>query len=440
MAERRIVVIGTGYVGLTTGACLASLGHQVMCVDIDVEKIDRLRAGRIPMLEPGLADLVRDGQVSGRLEFTVDGDAAVAGTEFLFLCLPTPKGADGGADLRATESTVARIRDTLPVGCVVVNKSTVPVGTSVRIAGLLDRPDVAVVSNPEFLREGSAVTDFLKPDRIVVGADVPEAGARVAGLYSRLRAPVLVTDAASAELVKYVANCFLAMKLSFVNAVAEMCEHFDADVDEVLDAVGRDPRIGRSYLRPGPGWGGSCLPKDSDAMLRMADTVGFSFPLLRATIESNAQQLERVVTKLATAFGGSLDGARVGLLGLTFKAGTNDLRGSPALAVAELLAARGAELLACDPTVAGGTEVDGITVMDDPYQVAENAEALVLLTDWPQFRALDWVRMAKFLDGTVVLDTRNHLDPEKLGSAGLVCHGIGRSLKPRSWTGAPPAG
>ncbi|OOC02895.1 UDP-glucose dehydrogenase family protein [Amycolatopsis azurea] len=426
MSEQRIVVIGTGYVGLTTGACLASLGHWVVCVDIDATKIDQLRAGRVPILEPGLADLVLEGQATGRLEFTVDGDLAVTGAEFLFLCLPTPMGDDGGADLHATESTVTRIRHALPVGCVVVNKSTVPVGTSVRVTGLLDRPDVAVASNPEFLREGSAVTDFLRPDRIVVGADVPEVGKRVAGLYSRLSAPILVTDAASAELVKYVANCFLAMKLSFVNAVADLCERFDADVDQVLDAVGRDPRIGRAYLRPGPGWGGSCLPKDSEAMLRMAETVGFSFPLLRATVDMNVQQRERVVTKLAAAFGGSLDGARIGLLGLTFKAGTNDLRGSPALAVAELLVARGAELLACDPTVAGGTEVDGITVVDDPYQVAESAEALVLLTDWPQFRALDWVRMAKFLGGTVVLDTRNQLDVETLGSAGLVCHGIGR--------------
>ncbi|MBB5857501.1 UDP-glucose dehydrogenase family protein [Amycolatopsis umgeniensis] len=430
MSERQIVVIGTGYVGLTTGACLASLGHRVVCVDIDAAKIDQLRAGRIPMLEPGLADLVLEGQANERLEFTVDGDDAAATAEFLFLCLPTPMGADGGADLFATETAVARIRDLLPVGCVVVNKSTVPVGTAVRIAELLDRPDVAVVSNPEFLREGSAVTDFLRPDRIVVGADVPAAGERVAGLYSRLPSPILVTDTASAELVKYVANCFLAMKLSFVNAVAELCERFGADVDEVLDAVGRDPRIGHAYLRPGPGWGGSCLPKDSEAMLRMAETAGFPFPLLRATIDMNARQRMRVVAKLASALGGSLDGVRIGLLGLTFKAGTNDLRDSPALAVADLLADRGAELLGCDPTVAGGTKVGGITVVDDPYEVAEGAKALVLLTDWPQFRTLDWLRMAKFLDGTVVLDTRNQLDPEVLDGVGLVCHGIGRSLSP----------
>ncbi|MGQ0483315.1 MAG: UDP-glucose dehydrogenase family protein, partial [Pseudonocardia sp.] len=345
MFVRRIAVIGTGYVGLTTGACLASLGHQVVCADIDADKIARLRDGEVTILEPGLPELVTEGLAAGRLEFVVGARNAItpselagkrdaAPVEVVYLCVPTPMGAGGAADLKAVEAVAQEIRDLLPRGCVVVNKSTVPVGTAARTKQLLGRRDVAVVSNPEFLREGSAVHDFLNPDRIVVGCDQQDAAERVAALYSRLGAPTLLTDAASAEMVKYAANCFLAMKLSYVNALAELCERLGADVHEVTEGMGYDKRIGQAFLRPGPGWGGSCLPKDTHALMQICDGADFDFPLLAASLETNERQATRMVDKVRAACGGTLAGKRVGLLGLTFKAGTDDLRNSPALTVA----------------------------------------------------------------------------------------------------------
>ncbi|QFZ16099.1 UDP-glucose dehydrogenase family protein [Saccharothrix syringae] len=423
MFVRRIAVVGTGYVGLTTGACLASLGHRVECADVDALKVNRLRAGQVDILEPGLAELVARGRATGGLTFVEGARGAVADAEVVFLCLPTPMGAGGAADLGAVEAVAREIRDVLPRDAVVVCKSTVPVGTSVRLAALLGREDVAVVSNPEFLREGSAVHDFLHPDRVVVGSDSPRAAERVAALFAGLGAPTVLMDAASAEMVKYAANCFLAMKLSYVNAVAELCELVGADVTSVTEGMGHDRRIGQAFLKPGPGWGGSCLPKDAHAMLRVADAVGVDFPLLRATVETNARQQRRVVDKVRRAVG-ALAGARIGVLGLVFKAGTNDLRDSPALAVAELLALEGAELVAHDPQV--DRPLPGMTVVDDPYAAVRGADAVVLLTEWPEFRALDWARVAALMAGSTVLDTRNHLDPDALLRAGLVLDGTGR--------------
>jgi len=425
--QRRIVVVRNRYVGLTTGACLASIGHDVACADIDEDKIARLRAGRVDILEPGLAELVTGGTRDGRLRFVLGARAAIgADTEVVFLCLPTPMGADGAADVRAVESVVADIGALLPAGAALAVKSTVPVGTTRRLADLLGRHDVAVVSNPEFLREGSAVRDFLHPDRIVVGSADRAAADRVGELYAPLGAPCLVVDAASAEMVKYAANCFLAVKLSYVNAIAELCERVGADVGAVADGMGYDPRIGRAYLRPGPGWGGSCLPKDTLAMLRVAEAAGGEFPLLRAAIDENARQRERMVAKVRDACGGSLAGARVGLLGLAFKAGTNDLRDSPALGVAAALAELGAELTAHDPAITG--QFAGMTLVDDPYQAVKGASAVVLLTEWPEFVALDWAEVAELMDGVDVVDTRNALDPATLAAAGLRVHGVGRPV------------
>ncbi|WP_374727356.1 UDP-glucose dehydrogenase family protein [Haloactinomyces albus] len=431
MFTRRIVVVGTGYVGLTTGACLASLGHRVVCSDVDAAKIRRLSRASVDILEPGLEELVRDGLDSGRLTFVVASASVVAEAEMVFLCVPTPMGADGGADLAAVESVTREIRDQLPHGCVLVMKSTVPVGTSARIAELVRRSDVAVVSNPEFLREGSAVRDFLRPDRIVVGSAGQDAAERVAALYARLGAPTVLVDAASAEMVKYAANCFLATKLSYVNALAELCERSGANIADVTAGMGHDRRVGRSFLRPGPGWGGSCLPKDTHALMRISEAVGFDFALLRAAISSNVRQRERMVDKIAEACGNgranSLAGVRIGVLGLTFKAGTDDLRDSPALAVARLLVERGAELVAYDPGLrADDPHLEGIvTLVDDAYQAAKSAAGLVLLTDWQEFRTLDWPRLAAVLDGPVVVDTRNQLDPEVVRRAGVSWHGVG---------------
>jgi UDPglucose 6-dehydrogenase len=396
---------------------------------VDALKVARLRAGQVDILEPGLADLVIQGMAAGRLEFVVGAAQAVEDAEVVFLCLPTPMGAGGAADLSAVESVAAEVRDVLPYGCVVVCKSTVPVGTSTRVAALLRREDIAVVSNPEFLREGSAVRDFLHPDRIVVGSDSPQAAERVGALFSKLGAPTVLMDAASSEMVKYAANCFLAMKLSYVNAVSELCELLGADVTSVCEGMGYDRRIGQSFLKPGPGWGGSCLPKDTHAMVRIAEAVGVDFGLITSTIEANARTQQRVVAKIRDAVGGDLAGVRIGVLGLAFKAGTNDLRDSPSLAVAELLAFEGAELLAYDPEIS--RPLAGMTVVDDPYAAVRGAKAVVLLTDWPEFRTLDWAKVAALMDGVTVLDTRNDLDPDALHLAGLVLQGVGRALLTR---------
>ncbi|QIZ35335.1 UDP-glucose/GDP-mannose dehydrogenase family protein [Saccharopolyspora sp. ASAGF58] len=429
MFARRIVVVGTGYVGLTTGACLASLGHRVVCSDVNTAKVEQLSRGEVRIHEPGLAELVQEGIAAGRLEFVVGSAGAVAEAEVVFLCVPTPMGAGGEADLAVVEAVAHEVRELLPAGCVLVTKSTVPVGTSARLRELVGREDVPVVSNPEFLREGSAVHDFLNPDRIVVGSDSQDAAERVAALYARLGAPTVLTDAASAEMVKYAANCFLATKLSYVNAIAELCERLGADISDVTEGMGYDRRIGQSFLQPGPGWGGSCLPKDTAALLQVAEAVDFDFPLLQATISSNARQRERMVVKVVEACGGSLDGVRLGLLGLTFKAGTDDLRDSPALEVARLLAARGAELVAYDPGLRGDEPAlpPEVELVDDPYQAAKEAAVLVLLTEWQEFRTLDWNRVAEALQGPVVVDTRNHLDPDVLRRAGLSWRGVGRT-------------
>jgi UDPglucose 6-dehydrogenase len=425
---RRIAVVGTGYVGLTTGACLASLGHRVICADVDADKVKRLDAGEVDILEPGLAELVREGMAADRLSFVVRAAEAVEGTGVVFLCLPTPMGVAGVADLTAVESVVEEIRELLAPDSVLVNKSTVPVGTAARTAELLRRPDVAVVSNPEFLREGSAVRDFLHPDRIVVGCDVQDAAERVAALYARLGAATVLTDAASAELVKYAANCFLAMKLSYVNALAELCDRLDANIADVTEGMGYDRRIGQAFLSPGPGWGGSCLPKDTAAMLQLADAVDFEFRLVRATIDTNTRQRVRMVEKIRLAVTGRRDGSlshvRLALLGLTFKAGTDDLRDSPALAVAALLRQAGADIVAHDPALS--ENADGIELSADPYHAAAGADALVILTEWPQFRALDWPRLANLLRRPNVIDTRNLLDPQTLRRAGITYTSLGR--------------
>jgi UDPglucose 6-dehydrogenase len=447
---RRVAVVGTGYVGLTTGACLASLGHQVVCADIDTAKVERLRRGVVDIVEPGLSELVTEQVSAGRLSFVVGAATAVSAgfpgegggeldAEIVFLCLPTPMGVGGVADLRAVEAVVEETRALLAAGTVVVNKSTVPVGTAGRTAELLDRADVAVVSNPEFLREGSAVHDFLNPDRIVVGCDTAEAAERVAALYARLGAPTVLTDAASAELMKYAANCFLAMKLSYVNAMAELCERVGADIGDVTEGIGYDRRIGQAFLSPGPGWGGSCLPKDTHALLQVADAADFEFRLLRATIDTNTRQRQRIVDKVRAAVTGrrtgSLTRVRLGLLGLTFKAGTDDLRDSPALAIAALLRQAGADLVAYDPALvadpgnpdkAAVDEVEGVPLVADPVEAAQGAEALVVLTEWPVFRTLDWTAMAGVMKQPVVVDTRNLLDPATLRRAGLTGIGLGR--------------
>ncbi|GGM86710.1 UDP-glucose 6-dehydrogenase [Lentzea pudingi] len=396
----RIGVIGAGYVGLTTAACFAHLGHEVVCADVDEAKVGALNAGEVGLHEPGLGDLVAQGLDSGRLRFVHGG--ALSDVDFTFVCVQTPAGPDGSADLSAVEEVLGRAE--FPV----VLKSTVPVGTAARHPG--------VVSNPEFLREGHAVEDFLRPQRIVVGAQDERQAREVAELYAGTRAPVVLTDNTSAELVKYASNGFLALKLSYVNTLAELCEQLDADIDGVTEGMRLDDRIGASCLAPGPGWGGSCLPKDTLALLATARTVGVDFATLEAAITTNRHQSRRVVDRIR-AEAGPLAGARIGVLGLTFKAGTNDLRDSPALVVAAVLAQEGAEITAYDPCVTENQP--GVAVVDSAAEAAADADVLVVLTEWPEFAELDWPDLAERVRCPLLFDTRNVVPRDKVEDAGF---------------------
>ncbi len=431
-----IAIVGTGYVGLTTGACLAQLGHHVICADIDADKIELLNRGEIPIVEEGLADVVASARAAGRLEFVLGAATAAAVADIVFLCVPTPQGDDGSADLSYIQAAATEIGPSLRPGSIIVNKSTVPVGSTRVVERAVRRDDVHVVSNPEFLREGTAVRDFLNPDRVVIGAADRDAADRVAALYAGLDATILITDPASAETIKYAANGFLAMKISFVNAVAAMCEAVGADVAAVVQGIGSDNRIGPAFLNPGPGWGGSCFPKDSRALVRIAQDHGYNFSMMRGVIEVNDQQRSRMVDKVIRALDGHersvLSGSRVGVLGLTFKAGTDDLRDSPSIAVIRDLIRFGAEISAYDPTVsdplhpARASALAGITLCDDPYAAATDADVVVILTEWPEFKTLDLDRLATVMAGKSIVDTRNLLDPIAVRSTGLAYDGVGR--------------
>ncbi len=428
----RVAVIGTGYVGLTTGAYLAHIGHDVTCADVVEGKIERLSRGELPIFEPGLDEMVRHGLDTGRLSFVVGSASAVRGAEFVFLCLPTPQGHDGSADLSFIREEAERVGPLLEPGSVVVNKSTVPVGSTRLVQQALNRGDVLVVSNPEFLREGSAVHDCLNPDRIVIGADDPAAASRVASLYDRIGAPVLVTDPASAELIKYASNAFLATKISYINAIANLCEAVGADVREVVLGMGYDKRIGFEFLRPGPGWGGSCFPKDTRALVRIAEDAGYDFGLLEGVIEVNVEQYERMVAKIhAAAPDGVLDGCTVAVWGLTFKAMTDDLRDSPSLAVVERLLQRGAVVRAYDPMInraraATDDRLSGVTVLDDPYDACAGADLVAVLTEWDELRWLDFDKVRDALTHAVLVDCRNLLDPAAMRKRGFSYVGVGR--------------
>jgi UDPglucose 6-dehydrogenase len=428
-----IGVVGVGYVGLTTGACLAHIGHTVVCGDVDAEKIDRLRNGEIPIVEGGLTEIVSEGISTGRLEFVVGATEVAERSDIVFLCVPTPQDDDGSADLSFIEAASAEIGPVLRKGAIVVNKSTVPVGTTTVVDEVIQRSDITVVSHPEFLREGTAVNDFLHPDRVVVGADDRSAAENVAALYESIDTQVIITDAASAETIKYAANGFLAMKISFVNAVAAMCEAVGADVVDVVEGIGSDRRIGREFLRPGPGWGGSCFPKDSHALVHVAASHGYDFSMMRGVIAVNDEQRERMVRKVQHAAGtNDLNGMIVSVLGLTFKAGTDDLRDSPSLSVINRLRELGATVKAYDPTTTGTLSqiqesfLSGISVQQSIDEAMSEGDVLVILTEWPEFSSLDLERAKALLSGSAIVDTRNLLDPQTVRAAGLTYDGVGR--------------
>ena len=424
----RTAVIGAGYVGLTTAVVLAELGYEVACGESDPGKVQRLSAGEPTIVEDGLGEILRRGLDSGRLHFVLGATAAVVGAEFVFLCVPTPQGGDGAADVSYLEAVAREIGPHLGHGAIVVNKSTVPVGSTHLVERLLERPDVAVVSNPEFLREGTAIHDALHPDRIVVGADDQAAAARVGALFASTQAPQIVTDAATAETIKYASNAFLATKLSFVNAVSNLCEAVGADVRDVLLGMAYDHRIGFDYLRPGPGWGGSCLPKDTRALVYIGEQSGYEFSLLRGAIDTNEEQLASVVTKIRTAVGGELAGCTVAAWGLTFKARTDDRRDSPAVEIVRRLVAQGARVRAFDPTVGGPVPEfpEGVEIVPDVYAACEGAACVVVLTEWEEFRWLDFPRVMDLLVEPRVVDARNLLDPAAMRRMGFTYVGVGR--------------
>lgn len=422
----RITVIGAGYVGLTTAACFAHLGHHVVCTDVMQSRIDMLSRGEVPIVEAGLKEIVGEGLAAGLLRFTSENAKAVENAEFTFLCVPTPQSDTGRADMSFIEAAAAEIGPHLMHESIVINKSTVPVGSTKAVERALGRPDIVVVSNPEFLREGSAVHDFLHPDRIVIGAENEGSAIRVSGLFLKLAAPIVVTDPPSAETIKYAANAFLATKVSFINAMAALCEAVGADIRQVSLGLGYDRRIGPDFLRPGPGWGGSCFPKDTAALIRIGQDAGYNFDLLAGVVAVNEEQHQRVVAKTARLAGGRLEGRTVAVLGLTFKAGTDDLRSSPALEIVRRLAAAGASVKAYDPTVSAALEGMGeLEICADPYAACEGAEVTVVATEWDEFRWLDFNKIGGLMNRRTMLDCRNILEGAVLRRNGFVYEGIG---------------
>jgi UDPglucose 6-dehydrogenase len=433
-----IAIVGTGYVGLVAGACFADFGHTVTCVDVDARRLDEIRAGRMPFYEPGLAEIVQRGMAAGRLHFTADAGEAVRGSLVIFITVGTPDLEDGsGADLSQIEKAVQAIGSHIDDYRVVVLKSTVPVGTSQRIRSLLSKTlsptSFDIVSNPEFLREGSAINDFVRPDRVVIGASSPSAAAIMREIYRPLyliEAPIIVTDNATAEMIKYASNAFLAMKVSFINEVANLCDHAEADVHVVAKGMGLDRRIGPKFLHPGPGYGGSCFPKDTRALAAIGRQFGAPQRLVEATIEVNAHQRQVVFEKIERALEG-LKGREIAVLGLSFKPNTSDVRESPALEICERLVAAGANLRLFDPVAAdeamrslaglSGT----ISTHADAYAAATGADAVVIMTEWNEFRSLDLRQLIVLMRSPIVVDVRNVLEPAQAQALGMsyVCMG-----------------
>ena len=415
----KIAVIGTGYVGLTTSIGLASLGHEVIGFDIDANKVDSLNAGILPIHEPGLEEMLAKVLKSKNLIASTDLKMAVKDAGFIFTCVPTPQDEDGSADLSYVISASKAMRDHLMPNAVVITKSTVPVGSAKRVEAAIDRKDVHVASNPEFLREGSAVNDFNFPDRIVVGARSEEIASRVMALYEKIDCPKMLTSQPAAELIKYASNSFLAIKLSFVNDMAALCEAAGADPLEVMHGMGLDTRIGNRFLQPGPGWGGSCFPKDTRALSSIAEDHGVNIPLIAAAIASNETAHKRVVDRVMHALGGSLVGSKIAVLGITFKANTDDIRESPAIAVIERLIGRGAKVQAFDPMVTS-LQMEGTIISSSPNEAATNADALLVLTEWPEFGKLVPDSILKVMKNKFVVDTRNILNRNEWESAGAI--------------------
>ncbi len=431
----KLTMVGTGYVGLVSGACFAETGNDVTCLDIDAKKVERLNAGEIPIFEPGLEEIVVRNRAAGRLQFTNDVAAAIRDADVIFLAVGTPPRADGGADLSQVDSVAAAVREHAVRDVVLVNKSTVPVGTNARVRRLVEgaRAKVHVVSNPEFLKEGDAVNDFMRPDRIVLGCDANDTFARDA--MARLYHPVSLSgdrivwmDPVSAELTKYVANTMLAMRISFMNEVASLCESVGADIHSVRHGVGSDARIGSKFLFAGPGYGGSCFPKDVKALVQTAREHGLELELAAATDRVNQRQKSTLVRKVRASLGPDIRGKRVGIWGLSFKPRTDDVRESPALTLIDALLADGARVVAHDPEAMGvvrGMYGDRVSLVQNAYEACEGADALVLVTEWREYQSPDFNRIRSLMATPAIVDGRNIWSSYGLTQQGFSYEGIG---------------
>jgi UDPglucose 6-dehydrogenase len=433
----RVVMVGTGYVGLVSGACFSEFGHHVVCVDKDVSKIDALKAGRIPIYEPGLDQLVARNAAQGRLEFTTELAPALEGADSVFLAVGTPsRRGDGHADLSYVFAAAEEVGRAIGRYTVIVTKSTVPVGTGAeiekRLRALRPNAEFDVASNPEFLREGSAIEDFMRPDRIVVGTTSERAREVLRDLYRPLflrETPVLFTARETAEVIKYAANAFLAVKISFINEMADLCEKVGADVQDVAKGIGMDNRIGSKFLHAGPGYGGSCFPKDTLALVKTAEDNGVPVRIVKATVEVNAKRKQAMAERIIAAAGGDVQGKTVALLGLAFKPNTDDMRDSPSLDIAPALVAAGATVKAYDPAAMheAAKLISDITMVEDAYAAAAGAHVVVLLTEWNEFRALDLGRLKASMATPVFVDLRNVYRPADVRAAGFTYTSIGRA-------------
>lgn len=429
---KRICVVGVGYVGLVTAACFADLGNHVIALDNNPDKIENLKRSVMPIYEPGLKEVVDRNVRAGRILFTTSYAEALAGTEFVFIAVGTPSGVDGEADLRYVESAATSIAENMIAPLVIINKSTVPVGTGDWVADIVRRhqkQDVAfaVVSCPEFLREGSAINDFMQPYRTVLGSLDREAAEKVAQLHLPLRAPIVITDLRTAEMIKYASNAFLATKISFINEIANICEALGADVKEVAAGMGYDQRIGKHFLDAGIGYGGSCFPKDVKALAYMAAEKGRHPQLLHAVMEINVDRREMAVARIKELMG-DLHGKVIGLLGLSFKPNTDDMRDAPAITIAQGLQAEGALVRAYDPVAMAIAQplLPGVEMMSDPYTLATGCDALVVMTEWNEFKQLDMARVRQLVRHPVLFDGRNIYEPGEMAGLGFIYRGVGR--------------
>ena len=430
---KQICVVGVGYVGLVTAACFADLGNRVVALDVNEQRVENLKKGIMPIYEPGLDELVKRNMKAGRITFTTSYKDALKGAEYAFIAVGTPSGSDGSADLQYVAAAAKSIAETMTAPLILINKSTVPIGTGDWVADIVKgaQPkaiDFAVVSCPEFLREGSAIGDFMSPHRTVIGSLDRDAANKVAQLHLPLRAPIVITDLRTAEMIKYASNAFLATKISFINELADLCERVGADVKEVAAGMGYDARIGRHFLDAGLGWGGSCFPKDVEALAFMAKEKGLNPKILNSVMDVNYDRRKEAVKAVEQMVGGSLKGKTIGLLGLAFTPNPDDMRDAPSITIAEELVEAGAKIRAYDPVAMEVARpiLPAVDMFDEPYKLAEGCDALIVVTEWNEFKQLDLEKVKNILKSPIIYDGRNIYEPSRMKEMGFTYRAIGR--------------